>query len=389
MFKYLIKIQPLGLMYASAGGFLSPENLVGRSGEKFPPDAATLSGLILSAHKSQPKVLEDLRYDLHVAGPFWAKCEKPGDEQFFYVPMPRHKIIGKNEDDFDGFQLNSGKWQLASEVDKSQLDRDAESEEQHEAKKVEPEYFWLRIDCWDKSPADISFAKDQGRVAKTPWKFASILHPKIQNGQRNVMAEDGLFLEYAVQMEDDTSLIYLSTHKLEMGEPGEVGWYQFGGENHIVEISSIELSNPMLDYLNQPIERSCALIVPGVWGSNKLSYRYPKHPDFPKHKRPTMLTEKAVPYRYRMGHGETINEQRKTGRLSIGRYAVPAGSVYVFEKPLNETWWNFPDDWFPDARTAEKAKLPHKQGRQEKNKHSLLKKMGCGLCLPVKIKGVD
>jgi len=90
-----------------------------------------------------------------------------------------------------------------------------------------------------------------------------------------------------------------------------------------------------------------------------------------------------------MGHGETVNDRRKTGRLSIGRYAVPAGSVYVFEKPLNETWWNFPDDWFPDARTAEKAKLPHKQGRQEKNKHSLLKKMGCGLCLPVKIEGVD
>jgi CRISPR-associated protein Cmr3 len=37
MFKYLISIEPLGLLYGSAGGFLSPESLVGRSGESFPP----------------------------------------------------------------------------------------------------------------------------------------------------------------------------------------------------------------------------------------------------------------------------------------------------------------------------------------------------------------
>lgn len=54
MFKYLITIHPLGLMYGSSGGFLSPENLVGRSREKFPPDAATLSGLFFSANKVNP-----------------------------------------------------------------------------------------------------------------------------------------------------------------------------------------------------------------------------------------------------------------------------------------------------------------------------------------------
>lgn len=375
MFKFLIKIQPLGLMYASTGGFLSPENLVGRSGAKFPPDAATLSGLIFSSNKSDPKVVEDLRYNLRVAGSFWAKCEKPGDEQFFYVPMPRHKIIG--EDDADEWQMKSGQWKLASEPDDQELNKESESESQWQAKKVESEYFWQRIDYWDDLPADTLFAKDRGAVAKTPWKFVSILHPKIQKQQRNVMVEDGLFLEYAVQMEDDTCLIYLSTHELKSG------WYQFGGENHIVEISSIELSNPILDYLDKPIQRACALITPGVWGSNKLSYRYPKHPDFPK-QRPQMLTEKAIPYRYRMGHGETANEKRKPGRLSRGRYAVPAGSVYVFKKPLGRNWWDFPDDWFPDARSPEKAKLPHRE-----RLNSLLKNMGCGLCLPVKIEGVD
>lgn len=384
MFKFLIKIQPLGLMYGSAGAFLSPENLVGRSGEKFPPEAATLSGLIFSANKPDPKALEDLRYNLRVAGPFWAKCEKPGDEQYFYVPIPRHKIIGENDFDFDEFQLKSGKWKLTSEPDKNELDKESESEHQQENKKVEPEYFWLRIDYWNESPESISFEKNQGSVAKIPWKFVSVLHPKIQKQQRNVTVEDGLFLEYAVQMEDDTCLIYLSTHKI------EPGWYQFGGENHIVEISSIELSSSTLKRLNEPIERSFALITPGVWGSNKLSYRYPKHPDFPKHKRPLMLTEKAVPYRYRIGHGETVDEKRKTGRLGRGRYAVPAGSVYVFNKPLSRNWWNFPDDWFPDARSPEKAKLPHKKGLDEnKPLFSLLKNMGCGLCLPVKIQGLD
>jgi len=392
MFNFLIKIQPLGLMYASSGAFLSPENLVGRSGEKFPPEAATLSGLIFSANKCDPQAIEDLRYNLRVAGPFWAKCKKPGDEQYFYVPMPRHKIIGENENDFDEWEINSGKWQLASEPNKNELDKESESDGQQEAKKVEPEYFWLRIDNWDTSATDISLEKDKGTVAKTPWKVVSILHPKIQKAQRNVVAEDGLFLEYAVQMEEDTCLIYLSTHKI------EPGWYQFGGENHIVEISSMELSNSVLDKFKIPIERSFALITPGVWGSNKLSSRYPKprnpqYQDFSKQyaqkfpTHPLMLTEKAVPYRYRIGHGETLNEKRKTGRLSRGRYAVPAGSVYVFKERLDLNWWHFPDDWFPDARSAEKAKLFHNTELGKQN--SLLKKMGCGLCLPVKIKGVD
>ena len=48
MFKYLIRVHPLGMLYGSAGAFLSPENLVGRSGAKFPPEASTLAGLFFS-----------------------------------------------------------------------------------------------------------------------------------------------------------------------------------------------------------------------------------------------------------------------------------------------------------------------------------------------------
>lgn len=86
MFKYLITISPLGFMYGSSGGFLSPENLVGRSGAKFPPEAATLSGLFFSTNKVKsyisPKELSD---NLFVAGPFWAKSDDP---EYFYLPIP-------------------------------------------------------------------------------------------------------------------------------------------------------------------------------------------------------------------------------------------------------------------------------------------------------------
>lgn len=90
-----------------------------------------------------------------------------------------------------------------------------------------------------------------------------------------------------------------------------------------------------------------------------------------------MLTDKPVPYRYRIGQSRQEHEKNfdpaydssKTGRLSRGRYAVPPGSVYVFREPLNRTWWDFPNEWFP------KEGFP-------------LKHLGCGLCLPVKIKGL-
>jgi CRISPR-associated protein Cmr3 len=376
MFKYLIKIQPLGLMYGSAGAFLSPENLVGLSGRKFPPDAATLSGLFLSTGKSQPDVWEELRQNLHVAGPFWTICEKPGDGEYFYVPLSRHKILGKDgngEDRADEWQLIAGKWERASE-------QNSESPEE-ETKIGESDYTWQRIDYWDDSPQDMLAKK--GSLEKSPWVYVPILHPAIQENERTVKAKDGLFVEYAVQMPDDVCLIYLSTHNL------KAGWYQFGGENHIVEISSLELveDSPILKLLKQPIQRACALITPGVWGSNNLSYRYPKHPDFSSKHRPKMLTDKAVPYRYRTGHGQTATEERKAGRLSRGRYAVPTGSVYVFKEPLNKPWWDFPGDWFPEAKSVERARLVNHQKPNEK--HSLLKKMGCGLCLPIKIDGVD
>src|ERR671933_1921298 len=326
MFKYLITISPLGFMYGSSGGFLSPENLVGRSGAKFPPEAATLSGLFFSTNKVKssisPKELSD---NLFVAGPFWAKSDDP---EYFYVPIPWHKIISKKG--VDEWKMKSGKWHRESED-------------------LEPEYSWQTVNSWLNKTATI---KKNGDVADIPWKYVPILHPKTKDDERCTLAEDGLFLENSVQMDDECCLVYLSTHPL------ADGWYRFGGENHLVEIKSVLLDDdsPIVKLLRQPIQRSFALITPGLWGSNKFSHRYPKNKDFSQ-KRPEMLTDKPLSYRY-----------RAKGQMGRGRYAVPPGTVYLLREPLDKTWWEFPENWFP------------KEGFS-------LKQVGCVLCLPIEIQG--
>ncbi len=364
MFQFLIIIQPLGLMYGSAGAFLSPENLVGRSGTKFPPDATTLSGLLFSANKEQKFASHDkLTEKLRVAGPFWAFVDA---EEDFYVPLPRHKVIGK--DNYDEWTIKNYKWCLKSERENSA--------QEEEKKKEESEYRWLRIDYWD-APAETIYSDrtaEHSSVAENPWKMAPFLHPQLKKDERHVLSKKGLFLENAVQMQEDTCLVYLSNYPL------EEGWYQFGGEGHMVEVKSIPLRDDsrILRLLQDPIQKAFALITPGVWGSNQLSYRYPKHSKervfAEDNNKIMMLTDKAAPYRYRIGYGDKPEKQqefrkRDPGRLSRGRYAVPSGSVYVLREPLKESWWNFPKDWFPEK--------------------GLLQKFGCGLCLPISIEGVD
>jgi CRISPR-associated protein Cmr3 len=335
-FNYLITVSPLGLMYGSAGAFLSPQSLVGRSGSKFPPDAATLSGLFFSINHRENGVIanhKDLAENLYVAGPFWAERSQP---EVFYVPIPRTRIIDK--DDQDDWTLDKcRKWQ-----------RDP-------TKDLESYYTWQSIDAWARGNDSKEIRRKEAK--KVPWKFVSFLHPKMKLDERHVVDEDGLFLENAIQMDEDYCLVYLATYKL------PDNWYRFGGENHLVEIESHDLSpdSTINGLLRQEINDACALITPGVWGSVHLSYRYPKHPEFPR-QGIKMLTDKAIPYRHRIGH--RVSEKSRLGR---GRYAVPPGTVYCFKKPLNKTWWQFPSDWFPEK--------------------GLLKKMGCGLCLPIQIQG--
>lgn len=329
MFKYLISINPLGLMYGSAGAFLSPENLVGRSGAKFPPDAATLAGLMFSINKINKKYSQEtLRDNLYVAGSFWAKSN---NKQNFFVPIPWHKIIAKKG--FGEWKIENDEWKLEKNIDKP-----------------EPDYRWQTITSWKTAAQELN---KPDKIADNPWKFVSFLHPKIQNTERCVEKSDGLFLENSVQIPDDVCLVYLSTY------PIDNGWYKFGGENHVVEISCDEINSKTVGILNQKIGKSFALITPGVWGSNRISKRFPENAFSPNPDNIKMLTDKPVPYRF-----------RSQGTLGRGRYAVPAGSVYVLKEPINKPWWEWDETWFP------------KEGYS-------LKKVGCGLCLPVEIEGVN
>jgi CRISPR-associated protein Cmr3 len=339
-YKYIIIIRPLGFLYGSAGAFLSPENLVGRSGEKFPPSAAVLSGLFCSTKltdknfTTEDKNYEEFTKKLHTAGPFWAKS---GYEQNFYVPIPWHRIIAGDKEKYrDEWVLDKNRnWQRQRQY---KQDED----------KLEPAFTWQTITSWNKTKLDCD---------THPWDYVSFLHPHMEDHERHSKQKDGLFLESAVQMPEDTCLIYLSSHKLNNG------WYRFGGENHIVEIECQDIKKKeVLELFDQKIEQSFALISPAVWGSTRLSYRFPQHPDlasyFPKNNT-KLLTDKAIPYRYNSG-----------GRLGRGLYAVPAGSVYVLPKPLNKSWNEFHEDWFP-------------------NQGYSLQKIGSGLCLPVEIKGLQ
>ena len=368
-FRSLITVSPLGLMYGSAGGFLSPENLVGRSQTKFPPDAATLAGLLLNANREQqftdPK---RLKQKLVVAGPFWADRDHP---KRFYVPIPWHRIIAENDDDEWALVQKSKALSNESTNDKWLL---SQYQWHRWKKEVEPAYAWQVIDDWEVSPPEL---RERAATATAPWKYSPFLHPKIKPDERHVVEQDGLFLENAVQLPEDICLVYLTNLDHHEVEPF-TGWSRLGGEGHLVEIENQALSeqHKINRLLRQKIDHAFALITPGVWGSNHLSHRYPQHASFPNRDL-KLLTERPIPYRYRIGQSRQDENAatsdrynpNNTGRLSRGRYAVPAGSVYVFREPLAMTWWDFPEEWFPQEGFP-------------------LKHLGCGLCLPIDIQGV-
>jgi CRISPR-associated protein Cmr3 len=187
-----------------------------------------------------------------------------------------------------------------------------------------------------------------------------------------------------MSLNPNVCLVYLSNAEI------KPGWYRFGGEGHMVNISCPELANPTAEkLLNAPVGQYFALITPGIWGSNRLSYREPRYLKKGVASRhllePTdsdlqiveewrgaaILTERAIPFRYRLGDRKDENKQNihkpnQPKLLSRGRYAVPAGSVYVLQEPLNKSWQEWDEDWFP------------KEGPS-------LKHWGCGLALPLKI----
>ncbi len=332
MFKYLISIEPLGLLYGSAGRFLSPENLVGRSGQSFPPSAATLSGLFAAQYGNaevQP---------LQVAGPFWGQADEiAATEQNFYVPAPFHYLVKDNQLDQKLFwhpnveNSTAGQWLTAE-------GKSSSGKYKREA--------WVSIQNWNNPKA----------FESGPWKFMPHLHPRLQHDQRKVAnsEEDGatgsLFLENGVQLLPEARLVYLSNMELPSG------WYRFGGEGHMVNVTTYDLSEARQQQLSQPAGATFAIIVPAVWGSNRLSHRIPSAW---AGKVDTVMTDRPVPFRYRLG-----GNPGETKRLSRGRYAVPAGSVYVLNEPIDLPWHDWEAEWFPQEGPR-------------------LNRWGCGLVLPL------
>lgn len=192
------------------------------------------------------------------------------------------------------------------------------------------------------------------------------LHPRLQENQRTVAIESeqgSLFLENAVQLEPDACLVYLSNTEI----PG--GWYRFGGEGHMVELECLPMGEMAKNLLQQPLSNSFAIITPAVWGSNRLSYRAPQSNEnaedlaWDRWQIEALLTGRPVQMRYRLGNREG-HQPHQPKLLSRGRYAVPAGSVYVLDEPLNRTWHEWDESWFP------------REGYS-------YKRWGCGLALPL------
>lgn len=318
--------------------------MVGRSGSHFPPSAATVSGLFAaerSAAEPDSEKLKQLLKPLQVAGPFWAQSDAPAN---FCVPLPLNCLVKPDRDQVF-----------------AKLGWDTEQEDW--LPYVEGKFAggrWLKIDDWSSLaalPAGKLKPDDSPRVFAAPWKFAPHLHPRLAEDQRHVDRDTergSLFLENAVQMPPETCLVYLSS--LDLPD----GWYRFGGEGHMVSVRCHELSTKILDLLAEPLQTSFATITPAVWGSSHYSYREPVVGQTQHHpwSVAALLTGRPSPFRYRFGGSG------KTKRLARGRYAMPAGSVYVLDTPLNRSWQDWEVSWFPQEGVS-------------------FQRWGCGLALPL------
>ena len=326
MFQYLIIIEPLGLLYGSAGRFLSPENLVGRSGISFPPSAATVSGLYAAT------LNEEAIASVKIAGPFWAFSQQPEN---FYVPIPFSSLVKQGE-------IHQLRWYSETQEWLPQTGEPISG-------KSDKGNHWIAINSWHQPQ----------KVHQDPWEFLPHLHPRMELNQRKVdtdSTQGSLFLENAVQMHPDACLIYLSNIPL------ADGWYRFGGEGHMVDVHCQKIAESTQQLLNRQVGKHFALITPAVWGSNRLSYREPMiYEDNnwkPTWQIETLLTERPTPFRYRLGG------KGKNKRLSRGRYAVPSGSIYVLKEPLHQPWHEWSESWFPTEGYS-------------------FKRWGCGLALPL------
>ncbi|WP_411872049.1 hypothetical protein [Vulcanococcus limneticus] len=323
-FRYLIRLDPLGLLYGSSGRFLSAENLVGKAGEHFPPDSPTAAGLIASSRSRS-----ELR-ELYTAGPFLHH-----QELLLKAPL---NLLQSRETDPEGWRQVTTRliWQGGDD----ETDTGGWQPAGGEAPPSKPQQGgWIPLSAWAKQAAPGS------RVRSDPWKSVPHLHPRLRSDERVSAQEDALFLELAIALDPDVSLAYLSSH------PVTDGRYRFGGEGHLVDLRCEALPDALVDLLAQPLRASFALITPGLWGSSRLSQREPLitgpgagiHPWHHQGQAPAILTDRPQPWRHRLGAGADGKP-----RLSRGRWAVPAGSCYhVAPGHVLPPWPDWDERWFP------------------------------------------
>jgi CRISPR-associated protein Cmr3 len=375
--QHIITISPLGMLYGSAGPFLSPDNLVGRSGDRFPPSSTTVAGLYGATQWQGTDSLNDL----YIVGPFWAKRDAV---QNFYVPTPLNFRV-QYDADSDQYHIVE-RWQW-NEAQGWHLP--LKTKEKKAANNT-----WVSIEHWSQlqnSSSTTTTLNIPVATTKDIWKYHPHLHPRLEEDQRRVLippkeqlesdmpAQPGsLFLENGVQLNPDYCLIYLSSRKLEKG------WYRFGGEGHLAEVECHEITDSNLQkLLSQPVGQCFSLVTPAVWGTQRLSYRFPV-PSGDRSTQPqqtlysipphiqsaqetpissfwqlkALMTERPIPFRFRLG-----GEPGRTKRLSRGRYGVSAGTVYQLAESLG-SWQDWQKEWFPQEGYS-------------------YKHWGCGFALPL------
>jgi CRISPR-associated protein Cmr3 len=362
LLKYLVVIKPLGMLYGSAGPFLSPENLVGRSGDRFPPSSATVAGLYGAKYWEGAGSLDDL----FIVGPFWAETEQPAS---FYVPTPLNFRIERDRQ-WDTYGIVE-RWQWQDDsADRSKC----WSLNSQIKEKKSLNNSWICIDKWHQLQTAGTAKIDPPIpviLASEVWQHNPHLHPRMEDDERHVAraneansndlpAQQGsLFLENGVQMHPDRCLVYLSSRQI------APGCYRFGGEGHLADLECIKIApdSSISKLMQQPMGDCFSLLTPAVWGTQRLSYRFPVPAGTAKPATTVypvsatiqsdsqqeigsfwaisaLMTERPIPFRFRLGG------TGKTKRLSRGRYAVPAGTVYQVDAAI-PAWQEWQPEWFP------------------------------------------
>ena len=339
-FRHLILLEPLGLLYGASGRLLSPAALTGRASEHFPPDSPVLAGLLTSA--LDPRELRDSDgfSELFTAGPFWHH-----PTQGLMLPAPL-TLLQEQPDGGPRFSRRRLVWKQGNG---GFLPDGWQPADEKEPPRKAPMGGWVALSDWPSVGLE-----EKVPIHENPWREVSHLHPRLSESERVSAGKNALFLEYGIALDEGVALAYLSSHTIPEGV------YRFGGEGHLVQLRRQEIPVALGHLLSQPLTAPFALITPGLWGGSRLSRREPVLSGqgggvFPWHRdgvAPGILTEKARPWRHRLGAGRSDREDNPNApprkpRLSRGRWAVPAGSCYQLAGDPLPPWARWDPHWFP------------------------------------------